>query len=43
LAERTTDKWERESLLRIAADWERLGRLSQQDAKPAAPIFKTGH
>jgi hypothetical protein len=33
LAGHTIDKWERESLLGIAADWERLARLAQPDTK----------
>jgi hypothetical protein len=36
LADHTVDKWERESLLRIAADWERLARLAQLDTKDNA-------
>jgi hypothetical protein len=28
MAERATDKWERESLLRVAADWGQLARLA---------------
>jgi hypothetical protein len=33
LADHTIDKWEREALLRIAADWKRLARLAQPDTK----------
>jgi hypothetical protein len=36
LADHTVDKWERESLMRIAADWERLARLAQLDTKTKA-------
>jgi hypothetical protein len=36
LAAHAADKWERESLLCIAADWERRARLAQLDAKKNA-------
>ena len=42
LADHAADKWERDSLLRIAADWERLSQFAQQAVKPVNPVFKTG-